>query len=248
MIAAVLPIPPRPEFPELTEEDTRKSRLDLQEEMNRIWSPVDEKRYQNARWWRILNRIFSVVGVAIITLIVRIFPACFGFNCLTETDRTSRDEGLRGEKDVAGTDFPDHIITYVPFITIYSTSTAAALPAVSVSLPSPTTNWVAHSLQTAIQCQTTRLRPHTPFIFMVLRQAFMLKISRTANAAKLFNFLHDNSINGRERRSLFSLFILLPTKTSFLGLGPYEILWMRNRFYVFTIHTLRHFHFSVSIL
>ncbi|KFY20566.1 hypothetical protein V491_03618 [Pseudogymnoascus sp. VKM F-3775] len=70
MIAAVLPIPPRPEFPELTEEDTRKSRLDLQEEMNRIWSPVDEKRYQNARWWRILNRIFSVVGVAIITLII----------------------------------------------------------------------------------------------------------------------------------------------------------------------------------
>ncbi|KFY15242.1 hypothetical protein V492_02129 [Pseudogymnoascus sp. VKM F-4246] len=70
MIAAVLPIPPRPEFPELSEEDARKSRLDLQQEMNLIWSPVDEKRYQNARWWRILNRIFSVVGVAIITLIV----------------------------------------------------------------------------------------------------------------------------------------------------------------------------------
>ncbi|KFX90211.1 hypothetical protein V490_06564 [Pseudogymnoascus sp. VKM F-3557] len=70
MIAAVLPIPQRPEFPEFSEEDARKSRLDLQEEMNRIWSPVDEKRYQNARWWRILNRIFSVVGVAIITLIV----------------------------------------------------------------------------------------------------------------------------------------------------------------------------------
>jgi hypothetical protein len=84
MIAAVLPIPQRPEFPEFSEEDARKSRLDLQEEMNRIWSPVDEKRYQNARWWRILNRIFSVVGVAIITLIVRIYLSSFCFHLLTE--------------------------------------------------------------------------------------------------------------------------------------------------------------------
>lgn len=84
MIAAVLPIPQRPEFPEFSEEDARKSRLDLQEEMNRIWSPVDEKRYQNARWWRILNRIFSVVGVAIITLIVRIYLSSFSFHLLTE--------------------------------------------------------------------------------------------------------------------------------------------------------------------
>lgn len=70
VIAAFLPIPPRPEFPDMTEQDARKSRLDILEEMNQIWSPIDEKRYQNARWWRILNRTFSVVGIVVMTLIV----------------------------------------------------------------------------------------------------------------------------------------------------------------------------------
>jgi len=78
MIAAFIPLPPRPELPSMTEADHGKSRLDILEEMNRLWSPMDERRYQSARWWRILNRIFSVVGVAIIVLIVSFSPGTLG--------------------------------------------------------------------------------------------------------------------------------------------------------------------------
>lgn len=74
MVAAFIPLPPRPELPSMTEADHGKSRLDILEEVNRLWSPMDERRYQSARWWRILNRIFSVVGVAIIVLIVSFSP------------------------------------------------------------------------------------------------------------------------------------------------------------------------------
>ena len=33
--------------------------------------PVDERRYENARWWRSLNRLMSIVGMLIIAAIVR---------------------------------------------------------------------------------------------------------------------------------------------------------------------------------
>ncbi len=32
--------------------------------------PVDEKRYENARWWRSLNQLMSIVGLLIIAAIV----------------------------------------------------------------------------------------------------------------------------------------------------------------------------------
>lgn len=70
MVASFLPLPNRPELPPMTEEDQRRSRHDILLERNRIWSPMDEQRYQSARWWRILNRIFSVAGVVIIVVIV----------------------------------------------------------------------------------------------------------------------------------------------------------------------------------
>lgn len=32
--------------------------------------PVDERRYENARWWRSLNQLMSIVGILIIAAIV----------------------------------------------------------------------------------------------------------------------------------------------------------------------------------
>lgn len=72
MVASFLPLPSRPDLPPIADEDRRKSRHEIILEQSRIWSPMDEKRYQSARWWRILNRIFSVAGVVIIVLIVSI--------------------------------------------------------------------------------------------------------------------------------------------------------------------------------
>ena len=166
MIAAVLPIPPRPEFPELTEQDARKSRLDMLEEMNRIWSPMDEKRYQNARWWRILNRIFSVVGVAIITLIVRIPCASSFLLANRDAGRSSCNEDLTCEYCPRGYNFPGHhyriLAIYYHIFHIYNL-VFCQLPIGTFII---TNHQVAH-YHLVFNTTTTRFRPHMYFLFMI---------------------------------------------------------------------------------
>ena len=70
-LASFLPLPERAHIP-MREEGEMRSRRELMIEMNAFWSPMDEKRLQSARWWRILNRIFSVAGVLILVLVVSI--------------------------------------------------------------------------------------------------------------------------------------------------------------------------------
>lgn len=70
MIAAVLPLPPKPQFDmqELgkstaqfrTPEDSRAELL-----YGRV-APIDDSRYQSARWWRNLNRYMSILGLLIL--------------------------------------------------------------------------------------------------------------------------------------------------------------------------------------
>jgi hypothetical protein len=73
MVAAFLPLPPKPIF-SMRERSSRASHFDMSEDMSKLFGPMDEKRYESARWWRLLNRVFSFVGIAIIILVVSCPP------------------------------------------------------------------------------------------------------------------------------------------------------------------------------
>jgi hypothetical protein len=84
MIAAFLPLPPNP-MREMRERDNSTSNLDSSNdavnEYARHVRPMDEARYESARWWRQLNRIMSFLGLLIIGTIVRIPHFVF---CITK--------------------------------------------------------------------------------------------------------------------------------------------------------------------
>ncbi|CAG8952034.1 hypothetical protein HYFRA_00000770 [Hymenoscyphus fraxineus] len=67
MIASFLPLPLNPisEMRERDPEDEAQSH-----DFDRRFGPIDEKRFENARWWRNLNRWMSLVGLLIIAAIV----------------------------------------------------------------------------------------------------------------------------------------------------------------------------------
>jgi hypothetical protein len=75
MIAAFLPLPYNP-MAEMREHeaDNSSSQLDTSNQnatnYDRRFGPIDEKRFENAKWWRNLNRWMSVVGFLIIAAIV----------------------------------------------------------------------------------------------------------------------------------------------------------------------------------
>jgi hypothetical protein len=66
ILGALLPLPLRPEL----NKEATSSQMDVERVMAPTLGPVDEIRYQKARWWRNLNRIMSVVGVLLIGTIV----------------------------------------------------------------------------------------------------------------------------------------------------------------------------------
>lgn len=72
MIGAVLPLP-KPSPLAMVQRDSSYSDLAVRQqshEYERHIESVDELRYENARWWRMLNRIMSVVGLLIIAAVV----------------------------------------------------------------------------------------------------------------------------------------------------------------------------------
>ena len=60
-IASFLPLPSRTPWPETTL---------IGKDLEKQLGPIDEARYENARWWRNINRILSVVGILLIAAIV----------------------------------------------------------------------------------------------------------------------------------------------------------------------------------
>ncbi|KAL8848684.1 MAG: hypothetical protein Q9221_006294 [Calogaya cf. arnoldii] len=62
-IAALLPLPPRPVTGGLPEADAAP-------DLEKTLCMIDEARYENARWWRNLNRLMCIVGALIIIAIV----------------------------------------------------------------------------------------------------------------------------------------------------------------------------------
>lgn len=82
MIAAFLPLPSNPLF---VMRERSGSAFDVENEMARQYGPIDESRYESARWWRNLNRIMSVVGLAIVGAIVSL-PPVRHCNCSTNAN------------------------------------------------------------------------------------------------------------------------------------------------------------------
>ncbi|KAI9797755.1 MAG: hypothetical protein M1835_006927 [Candelina submexicana] len=66
MIGAFLPLPRNPYIAPKGD----AGRPDIEEAMTRVLGPVDEAKYENARWWRNLNRILSVVGLIVIIAVI----------------------------------------------------------------------------------------------------------------------------------------------------------------------------------
>lgn len=57
-------------------------------DIEKALGPIDQARYENARWWRNINRFLSVIGGGIIIAIVSCFPSCRFDPALTiHTDR-----------------------------------------------------------------------------------------------------------------------------------------------------------------
>ena len=68
-IAALLPLPPRPTVISVKGKDVRRQ-SQLLEDLEKQLGAVDEARYENARWWRNINRVMSGFGVLIIVAII----------------------------------------------------------------------------------------------------------------------------------------------------------------------------------
>ncbi|PBP16314.1 hypothetical protein BUE80_DR012765 [Diplocarpon rosae] len=73
MIAAILPLPPKP-VPSMREQDNRTSNLDSSNEMPNDYArqlgPAGEVNYESAKWWRRLNRGMSVIGLLVIAAVI----------------------------------------------------------------------------------------------------------------------------------------------------------------------------------
>lgn len=66
MIASFLPLPPKPKMgPEMLESDD-----DVEMALESQLVEMQQRRYDNARWWRNLNRWMISLGVVIIVIIV----------------------------------------------------------------------------------------------------------------------------------------------------------------------------------
>lgn len=65
MIAAFLPLPPKPG---MWQQDALDRTLQM-----RIYD-IEERRYENSRWWRNLNRFMIPLGIVVIVLVVSSRP------------------------------------------------------------------------------------------------------------------------------------------------------------------------------
>lgn len=72
-LASVLPLPPKPPISKDSSkepESHRLSRLEVARDLEKSIGLAGAKRYENARWWRNLNRVMSVLGIIIVAAMV----------------------------------------------------------------------------------------------------------------------------------------------------------------------------------
>lgn len=69
--AAVLPLPALPAMGEKGKDEARPATAtSIAQDLENRLAPMDEAHYENARWWRNLNRLMMIAGVFIIAAIV----------------------------------------------------------------------------------------------------------------------------------------------------------------------------------
>ena len=69
--AAFLPLPPKPTIDEKGKQPERHTSVtSIGQDLESRLAPMDEAQYENARWWRNLNRLMIPVGICIIAAIV----------------------------------------------------------------------------------------------------------------------------------------------------------------------------------
>ncbi|KAK4691298.1 hypothetical protein P7C71_g5667, partial [Lecanoromycetidae sp. Uapishka_2] len=66
-IASFCPLPPRPAILTAKGKDRQTQ---IAENLEKQLGPIDEARYENARWWRNINRILSLIGILIIATVI----------------------------------------------------------------------------------------------------------------------------------------------------------------------------------
>lgn len=83
MLAACLPIPPRPDW----SRNPTNSRIDLEADITDLWNSQEVRRYQKARRWRVFNRFMSMFGLCVIGVVVSLEPflRCFAHLMLPPT-------------------------------------------------------------------------------------------------------------------------------------------------------------------
>ena len=67
-IAAFLPLPPKPNLN--MDEVSRIPTPNIEAQLQQRLDIQDDIRYENARWWRCLNRIMCAVGSVVIVLVI----------------------------------------------------------------------------------------------------------------------------------------------------------------------------------
>jgi hypothetical protein len=71
LLAALLPLPYNPHCVlDVSKDGEAVTRADIEKALDRDVGPIDEIRYENARWWRNVNRVMSLVGLLLIGAIV----------------------------------------------------------------------------------------------------------------------------------------------------------------------------------
>ena len=76
-IASFLPLPPKSAVSSVKGKNVAprtQVEVDLEKQLN----PIDQARYENARWWRTINRILSAFGILIIIAIVSLIMTLSG--------------------------------------------------------------------------------------------------------------------------------------------------------------------------
>lgn len=68
-IAAFLPLPPAPAANNANGKGAPRQ-TQMLEDLEKQLGAVDEARYENARWWRNINRVMSGFGVLILVAII----------------------------------------------------------------------------------------------------------------------------------------------------------------------------------
>lgn len=74
MIAALLPLPPNLQY-DMQERGKSTAQFRVPEDSRpeafyQQVVPIDDSRYQSARWWRNLNRYMSIIGLLILGAII----------------------------------------------------------------------------------------------------------------------------------------------------------------------------------